>query len=882
MVEPLEESPSPARIEAMLAHREWVRRVAVALTADESAAGDLEQDLWCEVLERPPEPRRSIRGWFAAALRRDLFDRRKAEARRRLREEAAARPEAAPATADLVAEADAHRRVVQAVLELEEPYRTVVLLRWFEDLKPPEIARRQGIPIDTVRTRLRRAIERLRERLVGEAGGDRRAFLAALLPLARRAAPEQAAAGAGAGAAAVAGGILMGTQAKAAVALAALVLLSVLGWRMLPGPGVVEGQRAGSAPPAVATARVVHPTVAAPPTPAASGAATGTPGVVRWVLRGRMEGLAAGEAVPAAIRVFADYDGNTPARVVLRAEADPAGKFELEVSSALAARPRPEALDAVFDHPAYLQAAARVEIPRTANADPTGTAYLEVVLKVRPAAVLVVHVADGAGNPVSGAGVAPFATTGGIPAEFAEDRAVTDAGGTARLRLEPGKPHLVVAARPGLEPAARAVTGGERDVPRFVLRAGVAIEGKVTEGGVPLEGAALLVYPESQEGHWLHLAWGEGDEEAWQEVKVFWEAGTVRADDLAVKTGPDGRYRAAGLRDGKWRVRVESLGPGRRPIGFERFVEAPADGVDFEVATGRVVAEVRSGGKPVPGVRISVGPIVVTDAEGRAVVDLVPGTEFSMQTACKGYREARVQGRSPEAGASMVLPIELEPLPPRGRLVVVVRDPAGKPIPLVGLAFFEPGSIKWHPKETRYRMEDRDGRFVVDDMDPARRRLVVRPGRDWDPDFTWDGDEGTWFDEAFDVEIPASGGKEIQVTARRGGRLRIAARDGKGEILPAECDLRDPEGRSLEPVLVARHGSGAYSSCVGSLGRTDPSDVSEALPPGRYTVRLSLEGFDEQTVEAEVEAGKTRTVDVVLVENGEPRRPPPVMAPAKR
>jgi DNA-directed RNA polymerase specialized sigma24 family protein len=34
--------------------------------------------------------------------------------------------------------------VAQVVLELEEPYRSTVLLRFFEDLEPREIAARQG------------------------------------------------------------------------------------------------------------------------------------------------------------------------------------------------------------------------------------------------------------------------------------------------------------------------------------------------------------------------------------------------------------------------------------------------------------------------------------------------------------------------------------------------------------------------------------------------------------------------------------------------------------------------------------------------------------------------------------------------------------------
>ena len=108
----------PVALERLLEHRAWVRRVARSLVADENEADDLEQGVWREALENPPPSGRSLRAWLATALRHDLVDRRRSEAGRRRREEARSRPEAVPAAADLVAEADAHRRVVVAVMDL--------------------------------------------------------------------------------------------------------------------------------------------------------------------------------------------------------------------------------------------------------------------------------------------------------------------------------------------------------------------------------------------------------------------------------------------------------------------------------------------------------------------------------------------------------------------------------------------------------------------------------------------------------------------------------------------------------------------------------------------------------------------------------------------
>jgi hypothetical protein len=69
------------------------------------------------------------------------------------------------------------------VLELREPFRRTVLLRYFKGRSSAEIARAQSVPDGTVRWRLKSAIDQLRARLDQEAGGDRARWHRALLPL---------------------------------------------------------------------------------------------------------------------------------------------------------------------------------------------------------------------------------------------------------------------------------------------------------------------------------------------------------------------------------------------------------------------------------------------------------------------------------------------------------------------------------------------------------------------------------------------------------------------------------------------------------------------------------------------------------------------------
>ncbi len=89
-----------------------------------------------------------------------------------------------PTPEALVARAEAQRSVVDAVLALAEPYRSTVLLHYFEDLSSAEIARRLGIPDGTVRRRLKVAVDRLRAQLGANESQRRRALAPLLAPLA--------------------------------------------------------------------------------------------------------------------------------------------------------------------------------------------------------------------------------------------------------------------------------------------------------------------------------------------------------------------------------------------------------------------------------------------------------------------------------------------------------------------------------------------------------------------------------------------------------------------------------------------------------------------------------------------------------------------------
>jgi hypothetical protein len=135
----------------------------------------------------------------------------------------------------LLEKLEMHRLVAAEVAALGEPYRSTVLLRFFEERSATDIARIQGVPLDTVKTRLRRALAELRERLDRRHGGGGRAWRLALFPLAGLAAlPEAAEAaasvgvvGAGTGGAGAGTGVVPGS----------------LGWTILGNGGLIMSQK---------------------------------------------------------------------------------------------------------------------------------------------------------------------------------------------------------------------------------------------------------------------------------------------------------------------------------------------------------------------------------------------------------------------------------------------------------------------------------------------------------------------------------------------------------------------------------------------------------------------------------------------------------------
>lgn len=240
----MKDSPSPTS-EILVQHVEWLQRMARHLVRDEDLAQDLAQDALTVALARPPARAASVgapRAWLRRVLRNLFHERLRVASSREARERAAARREAQPGVDELLARVQVQRRLADLLLELEEPARSTVLLRFYEDLPPREIARRQGVPVATVKSRLARALERLRERLDDAHGGAREAWPRVLAPLALAAPPVPSGAPTtGLAPAAALGGSLV--NLKLILTATVLVVSGALFWRSRGAP---EPERAAA------------------------------------------------------------------------------------------------------------------------------------------------------------------------------------------------------------------------------------------------------------------------------------------------------------------------------------------------------------------------------------------------------------------------------------------------------------------------------------------------------------------------------------------------------------------------------------------------------------------------------------------------------------
>jgi RNA polymerase sigma-70 factor (ECF subfamily) len=158
-------------VDRLLAEMEWLDRLARSLVRGRDAADDIVQETLVRALAAPWASLRDLRGWLAMVAHRVARRRWRTDAREARRRAAWSPPEGEPDVTAAMARAEAQERVLAALRRLPEPYRVVLLLRFESGHSYSAIAVALAVPIETVRTRIKRGLHQLRDDLDARAGG---------------------------------------------------------------------------------------------------------------------------------------------------------------------------------------------------------------------------------------------------------------------------------------------------------------------------------------------------------------------------------------------------------------------------------------------------------------------------------------------------------------------------------------------------------------------------------------------------------------------------------------------------------------------------------------------------------------------------------------
>ena len=161
--------------ELLFAQTDWLRSLARSIVQDADAAEDVVQDTLVAALEHGPrEDRRGLRAWLATVAANFARRRDRANSVRRYHETIAAeRRHDESIAADELELVRLQQLLTSKVLELSEPHRSALVLRFHQGLSYRTLSKRLGITTATARKRVSRGISLLRASVERARAGKR-------------------------------------------------------------------------------------------------------------------------------------------------------------------------------------------------------------------------------------------------------------------------------------------------------------------------------------------------------------------------------------------------------------------------------------------------------------------------------------------------------------------------------------------------------------------------------------------------------------------------------------------------------------------------------------------------------------------------------------
>jgi RNA polymerase sigma factor (sigma-70 family) len=216
--------------ERLIEDMQWLGRLAARLVSDPGLADDACQEAWMTASRVSADA--PTRQELAKGVRRFLMMHWRGSARRRTREHAAAREDSIPAVDQLLARRESQMRIWGELVQLGDPHRRALLMRFQEGLSTRKIASALDVNQDTVRRHLREGVAMLRRKLEADKERGGLAAIVAALPASMRrsvvTAQEETRTGLGAAS-------LKAGAVAAAIGACALIVGSVLS-ATEPGP----------------------------------------------------------------------------------------------------------------------------------------------------------------------------------------------------------------------------------------------------------------------------------------------------------------------------------------------------------------------------------------------------------------------------------------------------------------------------------------------------------------------------------------------------------------------------------------------------------------------------------------------------------------------
>jgi DNA-directed RNA polymerase specialized sigma24 family protein len=142
--------------ETLLVHGAWFANLARALVADEDELDDIVQRTYAHALAQRPQFAGNLGGRLGAIAREVARENAGGESVRVARE--VAMPPPVDGRGEALERAELRLVVVESVLALDEPDRSAVILRFFEEQDVAGVARLTAADEDAVRARIRRGV----------------------------------------------------------------------------------------------------------------------------------------------------------------------------------------------------------------------------------------------------------------------------------------------------------------------------------------------------------------------------------------------------------------------------------------------------------------------------------------------------------------------------------------------------------------------------------------------------------------------------------------------------------------------------------------------------------------------------------------------------